>query len=848
MILLEDLLEATNGRLIGPARARQFSDFAYDSRRAQPGQLFVAVKSDKGDGHDYISEAVARGVTGVLCQRTPATDLGVTTVLVSDTQAALSDYAAFILRKTGVEVIGVTGSAGKTSTKEMIAAILATRYEVFKNYGSYNSRYGLPIALGRLEPQHQIAVLEMAADGFDEIAELARIAAPHVGVVTNVNPNHIAFFGSLEAIAREIGRLVEALPPDGIAILNRDDPLVRAMADRTYAPVMGFGLERGADLVAYDIVSDLGGTVFRLLGRDGGQRVSLRLLGQHQVYNALAALAVAQHYDIPLPVAVAALGELDPLPGRLQPLPGLNGSIILDDTYNASPTPVLAALMFVRELPPSQARRRIAILGDLYDLGHYAAEAYRQIGELAAQSLDLLITVGEGAQQIAEAARNAGLPADCIFVTYTHNEAVRTLNGRLQPGDVVLVKGDTETRMEQVARALLAEPERDGPRLPRQEPGWEQVKLGLPARPTWVEIDLDAIAENTRQLKQIIGPDVALMAVLKADAYGHGAIKVGRTVLNNGATMLGVASLNEAARLRDAGITAPILILGYTPAWQAREAILRDVRVTLYDIGIAQAFNRAAADLNTRVRVHVKVDTGMGRLGLLPHEALPFIMDLLALPNIELEGLFTHFAVADSADKSYTLEQLARFQRLLDDLAAQGVRPRYIHAANSAATLSLPQTRFNMVRTGIALYGLAPSAEAPLPEGFRPALAWKSTVAQVKTMPPGSSIGYGRTYITQGEQRIAVIPVGYADGFRRAPQHWGEVLIKGQRAPIVGRVSMDQTTVDVTHIPDVRIGDEVVLIGHQGSERITVEDVAQRLGTINYEVVAAILARVPRVS
>jgi len=853
MILLEDLLDAINGRLIGPAGARQFSDFAYDSRRAGPGQLFVAVKTDKRDGHDYLADAVARGVTGVLCQQPPQTDLGVTTVLVSDTQVALRDYAAFILRKTGVEVIGVTGSAGKTSTKEAIAAVLATRYNVFKNYGSYNSRYGLPIALGRLEPEHRIAVLEMACDGFDEIAELARLAAPRVGVVTNISPTHIAYFGSLQAIGREQGRLIEALPQNGVAILNRDDPLVRAMADRTYAPVIYYGLERGADLVAYDIVSDLDGTYFRLLSQakdrpEGGQRISLQWLGQHQACNVLAALAVAQHYEIPLQTAIAALAELTPLPGRLQALPGLNGSTLLDDTYNASPAPVLAALTFVRELHRSTARRRIAVLGDLHDLGHYADEAYRQIGEMAARSVDLLVTVGDGAHRIAQAARAAGLPDEAIFVTYTHNEAVRTLEGQLGRGDVVLIKGDTEARMERVAKALLAEPERDGPRLPRQEPGWERVKLGLPTRPTWVEIDLDAIAQNTRRLKQIVGPGVEIMAVLKADAYGHGAIKVGRTVLNNGATLLGVASLNEAIRLREAGISAPILILGYTPAWQAREALLRDVTVTLYDRDVAQAFNRAAAELNTHARAHVKVDTGMGRLGLLPDQAVPFVQDLLALPHLEVEGIFTHFAVADSHDKTYALEQLARFRRVLEGLEARSIRLRYVHAANSAAAISLPETRFNLVRAGIAVYGLNPSAEEPLPPGFRPALSWKSTVAQVKTLPPGSSIGYGRTYVTETEQRIAVIPVGYADGFRRAPQHWGEVLIKGQRAPIVGRVSMDQTTVDVTHIPDVRIGDEVVLIGHQGDEAITAEDAARRLGTINYEVVSAILARVPRVS
>ncbi|MGH2628847.1 MAG: UDP-N-acetylmuramoyl-tripeptide--D-alanyl-D-alanine ligase, partial [Anaerolineales bacterium] len=294
MILLEDLLAGTNGRLVRPASAQTFSDFAYDSRQAEPGQLFVAVKSDKGDGHDFIPQAIARGVTGILCQRLPEGDHSVTTVVVSDTQVALRDYAAHVIRKSGVEVVGVTGSAGKTSTKEMIAAVLATRNEVFRNFGSYNGRYGLPIALARMEPQHRIAVLEMACDGFGEIGELVRIAPPRVGVVTNVSENQIAFFGSLEAIAREHGALVEALPKDGLAVLNQDDALVRALARRSLAPVTDFGVGGGAGLRATGMVSDLTGTTFRLHSPEGELAVALKLLGVHQAANALAALSVAR--------------------------------------------------------------------------------------------------------------------------------------------------------------------------------------------------------------------------------------------------------------------------------------------------------------------------------------------------------------------------------------------------------------------------------------------------------------------------------------------------------------------------------------------------------------------------
>jgi alanine racemase len=339
---------------------------------------------------------------------------------------------------------------------------------------------------------------------------------------------------------------------------------------------------------------------------------------------------------------------------------------------------------------------------------------------------------------------------------------------------------------------------------------------------------------------------VCLLAVLKADAYGHGAVRAARTALNNGASYLGVASINEGAVLRRSGIAAPILVLGFTPAWQARELVLADLSATVFDLEVARALSRAAAELDRRVRVHVKVDSGMGRLGLLPDEVLPTVRALTRLPHLVVEGIFTHFSVADS-DPEYTKWQLDRFRRVLAALAAAGVEVPLAHAANSAAILTMPESHLDMVRLGLAMYGLDPSPQVRCPPDFRPALAFKTQVAQVKTLPPGSFVSYGNTYQTAGEQTIAVIPVGYADGFRRAPEHWGEVLVRGQRAPIVGRVCMDQTMIDVSHVPGIRQGDEVVLIGRQGAEQISAEDVARRLGTINYEVVSQILARVPRV-
>ncbi len=368
-----------------------------------------------------------------------------------------------------------------------------------------------------------------------------------------------------------------------------------------------------------------------------------------------------------------------------------------------------------------------------------------------------------------------------------------------------------------------------------------------PPRPSWAEIDLAATAHNVKRIRQIVGPRVAVMAVVKAEAYGHGALEVARAALQSGATWLGVAALNEAIPLRQAGITAPLLVLGWTPGWLARQAVENDVACTVFDLDTAGEFSRVAQEIGRKARVHVKIDTGMGRLGLMPDEVVGTIQQTVAMEGLSIEGIFTHFARADEADPAYTRQQIDCFKQVLRNLETRGIAIPIRHAANSPGILRFPESHFDIVRLGIAMHGLDPSDEAPLPADFRPALALKTMVAQVKTLPPGSPVSYGGTYVTKSRERIAVLPIGYADGFRRKPNHWGEVLVRGQRAPIVGRVCMDQTMIDVTHIPGVARGDEVMLIGAQGDDRIRAEDVALRLGTNNYEVVSMLMARVPRV-
>jgi alanine racemase len=878
MIPGDIFLAATGGDLWQRGARDLFTAFASDSREVAQDELFVAVRGIHADGHDFVLAAIERGAGGVVVESDRlATDgalaeglraSGVTVIAVPEVRLALRQYATAILRAWHPRIIAVAGSAGKTTTKEAIATVLGYHASVFRSWRNYNDLLGLPLSLGRLEPHHEFAVLEMSCDYPGEIAALAAIAPPEIAVILNTHATHLDGLGSREGLIEALSALPQAMHPGQKVVLNGNDPSLRAMGEsltiKAGAPeVVWFGWDLADSRV--HAVSDV--TPFPEFNeflwialQDDQQHVTVKwfpnLIGLQWLADLLAILTVAAILNIDPINAASQLADFTPLPGRMRLLDGVEGMRLIDDSHNAIPAAVQSAIDALWGIERmNRVATRIAVLGDMRHLGAEEQRFHEEIGlAVVAHGIDWLVTRGQGGESIARAALAAGMAPERVIVTHTAEDAanaVLSIATQTATPPIVLIKGSPEMRMEQVTERLLADPAQAGEVLDRQRSIWQREIVGELHRPTWLEIDLGAIGGNVRAVKAIVGPEVAVMATLKADAYGHGALKVARTALRNGATWLGVATVSEAIPLRTAGITAPLLVYGYVPPWQARDVARHDLRATVYATETAQALARAAAALATTVRVHVKIDSGMGRLGLRAEDIpgiLTFMRELQTLPGIAVEGIYTHFATADEADLSHTQEQLARFQAVLTALAQEGLRPPLTHAANSAATLVLPAARFDLVRPGIMLYGLAPSEEVALPPGFRPALTFKTQIAQVKVIPAGEGISYGRTYITTEPERVAVLPVGYADGFRRGPANWGEVLLHGQRAPIRGRVCMDQTIVSVQHIPQARAGDEVVLLGAQGNDRITAEEVALRLGTSNYEVVSALLARVPRVN
>ncbi len=464
-LTLNDLGMALYGR---PAWSNDhpISGVIIDSRQAAPGSVFVALPGEHTDGHLFVQDAFKRGAIAALVERLPSpgdvpfslfdpqqpVDAAALPVCfqVSSSMAALQQWAAWQRRQFEVRVVGITGSVGKTTTKEMVAAVMSTRYRVLKSQASYNNELGLPLTLLELNAQHERLILEMGTFGPGEIAQLATMSRPWMGIVTNVGPVHLERMGTLERIAQAKAELPQSLPADGIAILNADDERVRGMAAQTQARVFWYGLTPGCDLWADQVQSSgLGGVRFQFHQADrDGPWVQLPTLGQHSVYTALRAAAAGLMDGLCWDEMIGGLQTVQPI--RLIAKPGLNNSTVLDDSYNSSPDTAISALNVLQELEG----RKIAVLGDMLELGSYADEGHRRVGEKVAQVASLLITVGPLGRQIGQTALCNGLRPDQVVSLADNQAAIAYLSDHIGPGDVILIKGSRGIRMEQIVRAL----------------------------------------------------------------------------------------------------------------------------------------------------------------------------------------------------------------------------------------------------------------------------------------------------------------------------------------------------------------------------------------------------------
>ncbi|MGB7340413.1 MAG: alanine racemase [Phototrophicaceae bacterium] len=846
MINLYDILKSANGQLFGEPAANLFTNFCLDAQNVGENQLFIALRTDRGDTHQYIEEAINNGVSGVLCVEPPTCDTSnVSVLMVDDTIEALLQWSRFTLDKLSVKTIVALGSSGKSITVDAINHVLRDTYITVAGNVDVAGKLGIPLSLARLTSDTNYVILKLDTAIPNELEQMMAVVQPHIVILMDIDCVHPAAFENCDHYTSEFSSVLATISADDLVVINYDNDRTRELANHLSEPtVKTVGIDRfGADVLAFNVKVGIERVGFDL--RYGDHRYLARwtpILGKHHLYGVLAAIQVGDFLGIDIEAALKSLTELTPLAGRMVLHDGINQSILIDDSFAASYASTIAALDWLKDVR-EDSQRTILILGDMDGLGRNSRYAHRTIGQKASEIADYIITQGVEAALAGRAAIDSGMDIARVFTTYSTQDVVSVLEGiNVSNQDIVLVKGGEQSAMEQVVEALLANPD-DTTQLVRQDNIRQQTVPNL--RPSWIEIDGDALATNIQIIDDHLAPDVTLMAVVKADAYGHGAVLVARTAVTNGAGYLAVASIAEAIELRDAGITTPILVLTYAPAELARQAHQLNITLTVFDLEQAQLYDRMARSVTGKLKVHIKIDSGMGRLGIFAEDTVRAFRMLNTLTNLEIEGIYTHFSSADE-DPEVTEFEIEKFTQAIRPLRASGMTVKYTHAANSPATLASDANHFNLVRPGLMLYGLHPSEKVRLYEGMRPVMSWKTRVLQVKDFPAGYPIGYGGTYTTRRDEKIAILPIGYADGFRRAPYTWEYVLIHGQRAPVVGRVSMEKAAVKVEGIADVRMGDEVVLLGKQGDEVITAEMIGEWLETSNYEVVTNILPRVPR--
>jgi alanine racemase len=851
---LRDAAPSSGGAAPPLAGAAVVAAVAVDSRRLPRQSLFVALRGRQADGHDFLGQAAAHGAVAALV-RADTPPAGLPTVAVDSPLAALQRLAAWYRRAHLGRVAAITGSNGKTVVKDALHAQLLGTFATAASPGSFNSQLGVPLAVLAAAPGTAVAVFEAGISAPGEMAALREILAPDCGILTNVGLAHIAAFADRRHLAREKLSLFAAMtgspagppagPDLGWLLLPDGDEIVAEEAAHLPCRRVGFpGDPSLPRLTGRRVVDEMGapaggpGTAF------GGEelevrfpsgsvrRLRVRTRSAEIVEDVLLAVGAAHLLGVPEERIAASLRDYVPPPTRLEVWRSPAGVVVVNDLVSADPISVRAALRTTSELAAGGGRK-VFVFGGMRELGPGAAAEYAAIGALAGEyRFDALLLIDqEGGGGELAATRDSYLAA------YPRGEADvlagveavrRRLRALLAPGDTLLLKGPRHSGIAAAA-----------------------VDFMEAMAPNRLIVDLGAVAGNIASFQRACGPGIRILAMVKALAYGSELVRLSSWLSEAGIDHLGVSTADEGVELRRAGIQLPILVTLPTPEEAAKLARF-GLLPAVYSFALVEplaAAARAALPAGQRLAVHLKVDTGMHRVGVAPGEALPLARAVSATGALRVTGLMTHLASAeDPGADADTRRQLALFDQARGELAAAGFGGLLCHAAATAAAARFPEARYDMVRLGLGLFGLYPSPAVESAIPLQLAVTLLSRIAEVRTLARGDRVGYGGTHTVTAERlRAGVLPLGYHDGIPWSLSNRGAVLVDGRPAPILGRISMDSMVVDLSAAPDAAAGSEALLFGVHHGAVLRPEEVAAQAGTIPYELLARLGPRVQRV-
>jgi alanine racemase len=833
---------------VGSVGELRVEAIATDSRRLPRGALFVALRGRQVDGHAFLAQAAAGGAVAALVED-GAPPPPLPTIAVASPLAALQRLAAWYRRSHLEKVVAITGSNGKTVVKDALYAQLLGTFSAAASPGSFNSQLGVPLSVLAAPPGTAVCVFEAGISAPGEMAALRDILAPDCGILTNVGLAHIAAFAGRAQLAREKLSLFAGIAAPGASgtagsgnpgnpgnwlLLPDVDPLLAEEAARLSCRLVRYpGDPALPRLVARRAEgAPSGGSFYERLEVlfPSGRRQSLRVRTRSAeiVEDVMLAVGAAFLLGVPEEAIGESLRDYAPPPTRLEVWRSPAGVTLVNDLVSADPISVRAALRTASDLAP-RGGRKVFVFAGMRELGANAAAEHAAVGDLAGEyRFDSLLLVDGAEQTATRAAYLAAHPAGQAEALADAEAVRRRLRDLLAPGDTLLLKGPRHSGIDAAALDLMDA-----------------------MAPNRLVVDLGAMAGNIASFRRLCGPQTRIMAMVKALAYGSDLVRLGSWFSAAGVDHLGVSTADEGIALRRAGIALPILVTLPTP--EESEKLARfGLLPAVYSFALLAplaAAARAALPPGSTLPIHLKVDTGLHRVGVEPHEALRLAQAATATGALRVAGLMTHFASAeDPAADADTRKQIDLFDQTRATLESAGFGGLLCHAAATAAAARFAAARYDMVRLGLGLYGVYPSPAVESAIALQLAVTLLSRIAEVRSLTRGDRVGYGGTYTVEAARlRAGVLPIGYHDGLPWSLSNRGAALVDGLPAPILGRISMDSTVIDLTAAPGATAGGEALLFGTHHGDTLRPETVAAQAGTIAYELLARLGPRVQRV-
>jgi len=803
---------------------------AIDSRRIDsPHSLFVALQGGHQDGHAYVKDAAAAGAKYAIVseQWQPAEPLeGLILLRVPDPLRAFQDIAKAYRLQLPTKIIGITGSFGKTMVKDLLHTLLSSKMRSAASPESFNSQIGVPLSLLTLRKEHEIAVIEAAISQQGEMNYLADLIRPDYTLMTPLGKKHLSTLNNLETLAQETMKLILATPDKGWALLPKESLLQNHYDNKPFTRYFWNEVDDKLPHVMAKGTELILPAPYQISFPDQTSYQGTLTTGYNYFFNLLnMSIKAAWLLSVPSQNIIDIMREYQPEPMRTEIWKAPTGTLFINETYCSDPQSVDRALDHF--LHANQDQRKVFVFGGMRGQPTHLDNDYRRIGlALHKSGVDNVILFGNKAYgPLIEALKQPHANPE-ITVCDDSEEALNFLRLSLHPQDLVLIKGENKISLDTLT-----------------------ATFNDSLNNNQCTINLAAIRTNIATIKKKLPPSTRLMVIVKALAYGTDDVRMAKFLSTCRVDILGVSYVDEAVALRREGVTQTLFSIN-AAAYEVSKVVKWDLEVGVSDQAFIEALGAEAIHQNKTVKVHLHINTGMGRFGCRPEEALDLAKAIHSHPNLSLEGIMTHFACADDPSQdAFTLDQVSLFDQAIDRIKKEGIEAPWIHAANSSAAIRFHLPQYNMVRIGLATYGLYVSEAARKELDLRLALSLTSRIVGINICKKGESVSYGRSYKVEKEvQKIAVLPIGYFDGLHRNYSGKSHVFIRGMKAPMVGNICMDYMMVDVTDIPNVAIGDRVLIFGEdEFGQYLSPEDLAASGDSIVHELITCLGPRIQRI-